>query len=460
MPVSPMDRARRADRRPDGAWTRPRRAADGRPLRAPPPAAPAIPFGPRIYLVHTQPGFESIAWSEIAARYADAALPDQAKAVSPGGREEPPRAEKRREGIPRNERGREEARRRDNRRGGGRQGDLTRGGATREIARRTVPDRVGISIFTAPRPDLLSHVRSAEDIFTLAGYRHAGVGRPLDLDHVRAAAREAPYVEAALTALVRMLPGRRGGHRLRFRVVARMVGEREFRRVDLQRAVERGVLERGDHSWRLVDDNADVEIWATMFPDDIFLAIRLSDERMRHRDYKVAHMPGSLRPAVAAALGWLSQPAEDDVVLDPLCGAGTILIERAQIGRYKLLMGSDHDSEALAAARTNVGPRYKPLELHPWDAAAIPLPDASVDKVITNLPWGIRHGSHDQNRRAYPRIISEIRRVVRPDGLIVMLTGETRLMSDVLRRCRLRPSKTFRVSILGAMAGIYVCPAS
>ena len=50
--------------------------------------------------------------------------------------------------------------------------------------------------------------------------------------------------------------------------------------------------------------------------------------------------------------------------------------------------------------------------------------------------------------------------MVRPDGLIVMLTGETRLMSDVLRRCRLRPSKTFRVSILGATAGIYVCPAS
>ena len=173
-----------------------------------------------------------------------------------------------------------------------------------------------------------------------------------------------------------------------------MVGEREFRRVDLQHAVERGVLERGDHTWRLVDDNADVEIWATMFPDDILLAIRLSDERMRHRDYKVAHMPGSLRPAVAAALGWLSQPADDDVVLDPLCGAGTVLIERAQIGRYKLLMGSDHDSEALAAARTNVGPRYKPLELHPWDAVAIPLPDASVNKVITNLPWGIRHGSH------------------------------------------------------------------
>lgn len=321
-----------------------------------------------------------------------------------------------------------------------------------------MPDRVGVSIFTVPRPDLLSRVRTAEDIFALVGYRReTGVGRGLDLDRLRAVAREAPYVERALTAMVRMVPGRHGGHRLKFRVVARMTGERDFRRVDLQHAVERGVLERTDHTWRLVDDDADVEIWATLFPGEILIALRLSDERMRHRDYKVAHMPGSLRPAVAAALGWLSEPADDDVVLDPLCGAGTVLIERAQIARYKLLIGSDHDSAALTAARSNIGPRYKPLELHPWDAVALPLPDASVSKIITNLPWGIRHGSHEENRRAYPRIINELKRIVRPDGMIVMLTGETRLMSDVLRRCRLRPIKTLRVSILGAVAGIYIC---
>jgi len=372
-------------------------------------------------MVQTQPGFEGVAWSEIASRYA-ATTAGEAVSGRPSASE------------------------------------FTRGQAVRELARRSVPDRAGISIFTVPRPDPLRLVRTAEDVFALVGYRRAPAGAgAFDLERARAAAREAPYVEDALAALVRMVPGRRAGRRLHFRVVARMAGEQSFRRVDLQRAVERGVIERGDHTWRLVDDNADVEIWATLLPGEILIALRLSDEGMRHRDYKVAHLPGSLRPAVAAALGWLSEPDADDVVLDPLCGAGTVLIERAQLGRYKLLIGSDRDDSALAAAQTNIGPRYKPIELRPWDAAALPLHDGNVNKVITNLPWGMRHGSHEENRRAYPRIVAELKRVVRPGGLIVMLTGETRLMGDVLRRSELRPEKILHVGILGAKAAVFVC---
>ena len=117
----PMDRARRAVRRPEGPWTPPRRTADGRPTRTTPPATPAISFGPRIYLVQTQPGFEFIAWSEIEARYAGAAISDQVAVPSQRGREEPHRTDRRRD----------EPRRNDNRRSGSRQGDLTRGGKPR-----------------------------------------------------------------------------------------------------------------------------------------------------------------------------------------------------------------------------------------------------------------------------------------------------------------------------------------
>jgi tRNA (guanine6-N2)-methyltransferase len=153
----------------------------------------------------------------------------------------------------------------------------------------------------------------------------------------------------------------------------------------------------------------------------------------------------------------LSEPGPNDVVLDPLCGAGTILIERAHLERYQLLIGSDHDPAALAAARENIGPRYKPIELHAWDAVTLPLPHASVDRVITNLPWGIRYGSHEANRRAYPRMLAEFRRVVRPAGVIVILTGEMRLTAELIRRGHLRAHRILRVSILGAPAAIYVC---
>jgi 23S rRNA G2445 N2-methylase RlmL len=194
--------------------------------------------------------------------------------------------------------------------------------------------------------------------------------------------------------------------------------------------------------------------------DELILAVRLSDEWMRHRDYKVAHLPGSLRPAVAAALALLSRPSPDDVVLDPFCGAGTILIERAHLGRHRLLIGCDRNAEALAATRENVGPRYKPLELHQWEATALPLPDRSVSTIITNLPWGIRHGSHEENRRLYPRILNEFHRLIQPAGKIVILTGEAGLMSDLMARGHFRPDKILRVSILGASAAVYVSSAS
>jgi tRNA (guanine6-N2)-methyltransferase len=355
-------------------------------------------FRPGLYIAQTQPGFEPIAASEIAARIKGA----------------------------------------------------------REAARRVVHDRAGMAIFTAPRADVLAVLRTPEDLFALAGYRiDIGAGRPA-LDHVRTAARDAPYVAGALDARVRLTPGARAGRRLRFRVVARVIGEHDFRRADFERAVARGIAERIDHTWR-EDENAQVEWWATLIGAELLLAIRLTDDRMRQREYKVAHLPGSLRPSAAAALAWLSEPRDDDVVLDPFCGAATILIERAHLGRYQMLIGTDRDPAALEAARANVGPRYQPIRLECSDAGALPLDDASVDKIVTNLPWGRRFGSHPENRKRYPRWIAEMQRVLKPGGTMVMLTAETRLMRELETRGAFRLSSVTRVSVLGTAAAIYVC---
>ncbi len=402
----------RPDARRDEKQGGPRPWLRRAPRPVPRPEGPAIRLGPGTYLVHTQPGLEGIAYAEVEARSAGAE-----RSSTPG-----------RHGV-----------------------------GVRELGRRVVPGRAGMCLFTAPSPDPLRLMRTAEELFAVVGYRTGLALERTALERIRGVARDAAYVEAALAARLRVLPGSRSGARLKFRVITRMTGDHEFRRAEFQRALERGISERTDHSWRLVDGEADVEFWATLLDDELILALRLSDESMRQRDYKVAHIPGSLRESVAAALGLLSRPQPDDVVLDPFCGAGTVLIERAHLGRYQMLLGGDTDRDALAAARTNIGPRYKPIELHPWDAAAIPLTDGSVSPIVTNLPWGLKHGSHAENRRLYPRLLREFARLLRPDGVAVMLTGETRLMSDILRNSPLRAEQTVRVSILGARASIYVC---
>ncbi len=384
-----------------------RRRPVSRP-RAPQPIRGEFRFGPNLYLAQTHPGLEGILWTEIEKRLGSA--------------------------------------------------------GARECGRRTIGDRAGATIFHAEKIEPLRALRAAEDLFALIGYRRLAEtpeapARPgAALERIRAATHRARFVEEALAVRGRIAPGGRAGKRIRFRVVARMVGEHGFRRIDLRRVVEHAMADRGDHAWRAAGDEseADVELWATMLPGEFMLALRLSDDRMRHREYKSAHIPGSLRPAIAAAMALLSEPRDDDVMLDPFCGAGTILIERAHLGRYARLFGGDSDPHALAAARENIGPRYQPLELREWNAAALPLARASVTKVVTNLPWGARHGTHEENRALYPRALAEIRRVAAPGAKLVMLTAETRLMEQTLRAEGLRPERIMRVSILGAMAAIYV----
>jgi len=356
-------------------------------------------FGPEVYLIQTQPGFESIAWNEIAARIPNA----------------------------------------------------------KKLGTRTVPERNGMLVVEASRPEPLASLRCAEDVFALVSYRRGLIDDATALDRIRAIVRGCTHLDDALRARLAFVKGARAGKKLRFKVVARMVGEHDFRRTDFMRAVETGVVENGDHNWRPDDDTSEVEFWATMLRDEFILAMRLSDDTMRIRDYKVAHRPGSLRPSVAAALAMLSNPAPNDVFLDPLCGTGTVLIERAHCGRYGLLLGGDSDRDTLDAARENIGPRYKPIELKQWDAVALPLEDASVDKLVSNLPWGMKHGSHADNRRLYPRLIAEFRRVLKPGGTMVLLSAEMRLMSELWTKAHIRPLRILHVSVLGAPAAIYVC---
>jgi len=106
-----------------------------------------------------------------------------------------------------------------------------------------VPDRAGMTIFFAPAAEKLGLIRTAEDLFGLAGYR-AGSDRRTRSWIGFAARRARPRWSSRRWRRGLRFAGTRAGRRLKFRVIARMAGEHEYRRVDFQRAVERGILER------------------------------------------------------------------------------------------------------------------------------------------------------------------------------------------------------------------------
>ena len=149
----------------------------------------------------------------------------------------------------------------------------------------------------------------------------------------------------------------------------------------------------------------------------------------------MARMPASANPVLAAMVVALAKVRPADVVLDPFCGAATMLVETAASGVDAALVGSDVDPAALAAATANL-PLIPGGRLVRADAARLPVADGAVDRVVTNMPFGKRVGSHGTNLTLYPGFVAELGRVLRTDGRAVLMTEEKTLLGRSVEATR------------------------
>ena len=245
--------------------------------------------------------------------------------------------------------------------------------------------------------------------------------------------------------------------RMPFRVTSRLSGKRNFRRVDLQSVIERTLLDRG---WYLTPANSALDIWAEVHGDDGYISVKLSPNDMAQRPYKQAHIPASLKPTLAYSMVRLSRPHPEDVFLDAMCGAGTILLERALIKRYRYLIGGDVSTDALDATVSNFGRQHQPRQFFHWDAQSLPLRSNTVDKIVCNLPFGETVGNVPELTSLYRQCLREYERVLRPRGRMVLLTSQHRLLNDELKQRRsLRVAQQLTVDVRGTRAWMcVVCP--
>ncbi|NTW02262.1 MAG: methyltransferase domain-containing protein [Oscillochloris sp.] len=303
-------------------------------------------------------------------------------------------------------------------------------------------------------PRSLLKLRVSEDVFAVAarGFKIAYDER--GLRQIHAAVRGAEVSLEAMNAWRRAT----GSHKQNgtFRVIARTVGKHKFMRRDVGRAVADAVRDGWAGRWLLVEDDADVEIWATLIENELTCAVRLSNSEMRQRG-KLKHLPASLRPALAAAMVQLTYPSVGDVFLDPMAGAGTLLLERAAAGPFVEIHGGDINGEALAAMQTNLRGTRGEINLSRWDARKLPLDDGEVDKVAVNVPFGKQIADESLLPDLYREVLAEIARVMRPGGRLVVLAGNTRMLETARYGAArvLKPLDRHRVIVLGQAATIH-----
>lgn len=174
-------------------------------------------------------------------------------------------------------------------------------------------------------------------------------------------------------------------------------------------------------------------------------------------DYRAKALPASIHPAVAAAMlktlqEYLKPGAS---VLDPCCGSGTLLIERARLGACTLT-GVDIAKDALAICTENAKLAKVKVCLFNRDCAKFE-GNPAYDEVIANLPFGIRVGTHDNNERLYRKLVQNLPNWLVPDGIAILYTTEGRLLSSLLRSAReLTLVKTVRIGAGGLSPHAYV----
>jgi 23S rRNA G2445 N2-methylase RlmL len=183
------------------------------------------------------------------------------------------------------------------------------------------------------------------------------------------------------------------------------------------------------------------------------LGPRVQDPRFA---YRRADVPASSHPTVAAALARVAGVQPGDVVWDPFVGSGLELCERALLGPYRTLIGSDRDPAALAAASENLGAAGVPDErriLVTGDAVTF-TPSARPTLIITNPPLGRRV----ERTRALPalleRFVEHAASLLAPRGRLVWISPFPGRTLAVARRCGLTQTLAQDVDLGGFTAGL------
>ena len=147
----------------------------------------------------------------------------------------------------------------------------------------------------------------------------------------------------------------------------------------------------------------------------------MGDERF---SYRRAVESTSMSPARAAVLHEMLHRyiIEEDSVLDPFCGTGTLLIERMKHGRCGNVFGTDISAQMIGGARANAALSSEHIHFIQRDFFDFTY-DGTFDEIITELP-DLYHRSDGEKRGFFSSFIKKSISITAEGAIFCVLTGD------------------------------------
>ncbi|MBU2522754.1 MAG: methyltransferase domain-containing protein [Nanoarchaeota archaeon] len=192
----------------------------------------------------------------------------------------------------------------------------------------------------------------------------------------------------------------------------------------------------------------DIEFWFLQRRENIgIFMMRLT----KHRAYEKVLQKGELRPEISSIMCLLSEPGRADIVIDPFCGYGSIIIERSKIPHHKII-GIDSDRKKIFDLKRKT--KGKGIEIYPSNSLDLSrIKSDSIDKIITDPPWGIYEKIN--SKEFYERMLKEFLRVLRPGGICVILTSQKELTPELAKKLKIKIEGRFDILVSGKKAALF-----
>ncbi|XP_003416167.2 THUMP domain-containing protein 2 isoform X1 [Loxodonta africana] len=206
---------------------------------------------------------------------------------------------------------------------------------------------------------------------------------------------------------------------LTFRVSCRCSGAvgKTFTAQEVGRVI--GIALMKQFGWKADLRNPDLEIFIHL--NDIYSVVGIPFFRVPLANRAYIQTAG-LRSTIAWAMASLAEIQAGALVLDPMCGLGTILLEAAKEWPDVYYVGADvSDSQLLGACENLKAAGLEDrIELLKASVIELPLPSESVNIIISDIPFGKKF----KLGKDIKSILQEMERVLRIDGAVVLLLSE------------------------------------
>ena len=178
----------------------------------------------------------------------------------------------------------------------------------------------------------------------------------------------------------------------------------------------------------------EIEVRVLITNSTVYVGLKVSElDRQQFENRKVQYRPYfspiSLHPKLARTLVNLSAIKKNEVLLDPFCGTGGILIEAGIIGIS--VVGSDIEEKMVKGCKENLDYyKIKNYKLFSSDIGSINTHVSKIDAVVTDLPYGKSTTTKGEDiKKLYERTFKSISCVLKEDGRAVIGLSDKKMLS-------------------------------